>query len=175
MPEEVCAGYWTGQHDRLLCSSHKAKLAEYPAGLWNSCGFEETMHWDEMAGEIHAKRLNRSGTRRASSTVLTAPRVPTVMLTSRSIALDKRALHQLALPARMSNRLSTGEWKKHILEAVCAKHKPGSHFRFSQNFSEKILRTDAVSITSCYATKTFFSSLALKSHFENHGDGCWKV
>ncbi|XP_048042327.1 protein CBFA2T3 isoform X4 [Megalobrama amblycephala] len=66
------------------------------------------MHWDEMAGEIHAKRLNRSGTRRASSTVLTAPRVPTVMLTSHSIALDKRALHQLALPARMSNRLSTG-------------------------------------------------------------------
>ncbi|XP_067256331.1 protein CBFA2T3 isoform X1 [Chanodichthys erythropterus] len=66
------------------------------------------MHWDEMAGEIHAKRLNRSGTRRASSAVLTAPRVPTVMLTSRSIALDKRALHQLALPARMSNRLSTG-------------------------------------------------------------------
>lgn len=87
--------------------------------------FEEPMHWDEMAGEILAKRLNRSGSRRASSTIFNAPRVPTVTLTSRSVALDKRALHQLALPARMSNRLSTGEWKKHILEAACAKHKPG--------------------------------------------------
>lgn len=81
--------------------------------------FEEPMQWNEMAGEIHAKRLNRSGTRRVSSTILTAPRVPTVMLTSHSVALDKRALHRLALPARMSNRQSTGEWKKHSTGSVC--------------------------------------------------------
>ncbi|XP_056090771.1 protein CBFA2T3 isoform X4 [Rhinichthys klamathensis goyatoka] len=42
------------------------------------------MHWDEMAGEIHARRLHRSGIRRASSTV------QTVML------------------HRLSNRQSTG-------------------------------------------------------------------
>uniref|UniRef100_A0A8C1KY90 CBFA2/RUNX1 partner transcriptional co-repressor 3 n=1 Tax=Cyprinus carpio TaxID=7962 RepID=A0A8C1KY90_CYPCA len=66
------------------------------------------MHWDEMAGEIHAKRLNRSRTRRASSSTLTAPRLPTVTLTSHSVTLDKRALHRLALPAHMSKRQSTG-------------------------------------------------------------------
>ncbi|XP_016396390.1 protein CBFA2T3-like isoform X3 [Sinocyclocheilus rhinocerous] len=66
------------------------------------------MHWDEMAGEIHAKRLNRSGTRRASSSTLAAPRLPTVMLTSHSVTLEKRALHRLALPAHMSKRQSTG-------------------------------------------------------------------
>ncbi|XP_050971289.1 protein CBFA2T3 isoform X4 [Labeo rohita] len=66
------------------------------------------MLWDEMAGEIHAKRLNRSGTRRVSCTALTTPRVPTVMLTSHSVTLDKQALHRLALPAHMSKRHSTG-------------------------------------------------------------------
>ncbi|XP_026123964.1 protein CBFA2T3 isoform X5 [Carassius auratus] len=66
------------------------------------------MHWDEMAVEIHAKRLNRSRTRRASSNTLTAPRLPTVTLTSHSVTLDKRALHRLALPAHLSKRQSTG-------------------------------------------------------------------
>ncbi|XP_042616884.1 protein CBFA2T3-like isoform X4 [Cyprinus carpio] len=61
-----------------------------------------------MAGEIHAKRLYRSGIRRVSSTALTAPRVPTVTLTSHSVTLDKRALRRLALPAHMSKRHSTG-------------------------------------------------------------------
>ncbi|XP_051980865.1 protein CBFA2T3-like [Xyrauchen texanus] len=55
------------------------------------------MHWDEMTGEIHAKRFSRSGIRRASSTTshfsttLAAPRVPTVTLTSRRLVPDKRA------------------------------------------------------------------------------------
>ncbi|XP_043101561.1 protein CBFA2T3 isoform X4 [Puntigrus tetrazona] len=66
------------------------------------------MHWDEMAGEIHAKRLNRSGTRRASSSTLAAPRLPTATLTSHRVTLEKRALHRLALPAHMSRRQSTG-------------------------------------------------------------------
>ncbi|XP_039546743.1 protein CBFA2T3-like [Pimephales promelas] len=46
------------------------------------------MHWDEMAGEIHARRLHRSGIRRASSTV------QTVML------------------HRLSNRQSTGSTRQ---------------------------------------------------------------
>lgn len=71
--------------------------------------YRKPMLWDEMAGEIHAKRLNRSGTRRVSCTALTTPRVPTVMLTSHSVTLDKQALHRLALPAHMSKRHSTGE------------------------------------------------------------------
>ncbi|XP_051565156.1 protein CBFA2T3 isoform X4 [Myxocyprinus asiaticus] len=55
------------------------------------------MHWDEMTGEIHAKRFSRSGIRRASSTTslfsatLAAPRVPTVTLTSHRVVPDKRA------------------------------------------------------------------------------------
>lgn len=117
MLEDICVGYWTGQHNRLF----KVELA---SRLWVSCAplkhlwslFVELcklMYWDEMAGEIHAKRLNRAGTRRASSNALTAPRLPTVMLTSHSVTLDKRALHRLALPAHMSKRQSTGEWKKH--------------------------------------------------------------
>ncbi|XP_059392981.1 protein CBFA2T3 isoform X4 [Carassius carassius] len=66
------------------------------------------MHWDEMAVEIHAKRLNRSRTRRASSNTLTEPRLPTVTLTSHSVTLDKRALYRFALPAHLSKRQSTG-------------------------------------------------------------------
>ncbi|XP_073763446.1 protein CBFA2T3 isoform X4 [Danio rerio] len=70
------------------------------------------MHWDEMAGEIHVKRFNRSGSRRTLSAALTPTRVPTVMLTSRSIALDKQALHRLALPPYVSKRQSTGNTGK---------------------------------------------------------------
>ncbi|XP_052457179.1 protein CBFA2T3 isoform X4 [Carassius gibelio] len=65
-----------------------------------------------MAGEIHAKRRNRSGIRRVSSTALHAPRVPTFMLTSHSVTLDKRALRRLALPAHMSKRHSTGSTRQ---------------------------------------------------------------
>nr|XP_055072448.1 protein CBFA2T3 isoform X2 [Misgurnus anguillicaudatus] len=72
------------------------------------------MHLDEMTGEVHAKRPNRSGVRRSSSntsflsTALTAARVPTVTLTSQRMIPDKRALLRLPQPANMTKRQSTG-------------------------------------------------------------------
>ncbi|XP_057197226.1 protein CBFA2T3 isoform X2 [Triplophysa rosa] len=64
------------------------------------------MHWDEMTGEVHVKRPNRSGVRRSTSTTsfyptaLSATRVPTVTLTSRRMITEKRPFHRLAQHAK---------------------------------------------------------------------------
>ncbi|KAA0723900.1 hypothetical protein E1301_Tti015412 [Triplophysa tibetana] len=64
------------------------------------------MHWDEMTGEVHVKRPNRSGARRSTSTTsfypaaLSATGVPTVTLTSRRMIAEKRPFHRLAQHAK---------------------------------------------------------------------------
>lgn len=167
MLEDICVGYWTGQHDRLF----RVELASW---LRVSCGplkhlrslFVELcklMHWDEMAGEIHAKRPNRAGTRRASSTALTAPRLPTVMLTSHSVNLDKRALRRLALPAHMSKRQSTGEWKKHTFAVESSKTK--------QNAGYQSGRSKWPFLWWWLTKKLFLSMLVEKSG----GMPCWRT